>query len=221
MTIRHFGRFTAWIPGLLIAALLFAPGCGDDDPVEPVTDPPSLSPTPSALMRNFKTIYTHQLIEDFTALLHPDFQMILLSGTCQDWGWPSDMTFGQDNMTTIHVNMFSGQPGQDSVGNAIYPVAEIVIDLLELQGVWVPITEETQFFNEFEGQWANYEVLIKFWNADLSHNFEVQQQVNFYVIEVTIGDDTGYQLLGIRGLPLYQKVEGESFGWGDILAAYR
>jgi hypothetical protein len=220
MIFQNFRRFTLLIPSLLLAALLFLPGCGGDDPVDPVVDPPFVPPaTTAALMLSFENNYTEMLIEDFSDLLHPDFQMILLARTCQNWGWPDSTTFDKTEMIAIHDNVFSGLLGLDPNGNTVHPVDRILVDVLELQGTWAKIPEDDLYFGGYDGWWGCHQVELQFWDADNSHRFVVYQAVNFFVTEVTIEGNTGYQLLGIRGLPLFRKTDEAT--WGDLLALYR
>ena len=181
--------------------------------------PAPAATTPEMLMVNFSGSYEEMLIDPFTDLLHPDFQMILLSGTLEDWGWADGFYFNFTDMVTIHTHIFSEEPGMDVDWNLIHPIGSIVIDLLEPQGAWNPIPEEDLRFGGYEGMWANYEVGIKFWDAYLSHNFWVQQSVNFYVAPVTENDSTEYRLLGIRGLPPLGK--SDEISWDSFLALYR
>ena len=67
---------------------------------------------------------------------------------------------------------------------------------------WAPIPEDDLWFGGYNGKWAPYRVNIQFYNADLSHKFEVQQRVNFYIAPVEEGGRTIYKMLGQRGLPL-------------------
>ena len=183
-----------------------------------IGDPPPAT-TPNILMANFKASYEEMLSDPFTEMLHPDFKMILSPGTLDEWGWDDGFYFDRTDMAAIHANLFGGEPGEDADGNTVHPIDSIVVDLLYPMGAWSPIPEEDLYFGENEGQWANYMVIIRFWNTDLSHNFKVQQSVNFYVAEVTENESTEYQLLGIRGLIPGRK--SEEITWDGFLAIYR
>ena len=199
MTIRSLGRIAAWVPGLLVAILLFMPGCGDDDPGDPAADTTQPSKNPILTLR---LSYQEQEIDIFTDLLHPDFQTILLSDTCELWSWPLGATFDQAEITSIHNNMFSGLAGRDSYGNAMPPIDSLVVDLLEPMTDWAPIPEDDIYFVGIDGEWATYSVNIRFINTDFSHEYGVDQQVIFYVAPVTIDGHAGFQLLGIKELDM-------------------
>ena len=220
MIVRYFGRFIALIPGLLIAALLFVPGCGNDAPGDPVSDPIVPLPLLSELMKNFEAIYTEQLTDSLADLLHPDFQMILPSETCELLSRPIDAALDRAEMIAIHSNMFSGQPGRDESGNAIPAVDRIVIDVLEPQGAWIPITDETQFFSEYEGLWANYKISVQFYNTEQTLEYEVQQRVNFYVAEAMPGGNAEFQLLGIQGLGMDSNLATDLTSWDAVLVLF-
>ena len=57
-------------------------------------------------------------------------------------------------------------------------------------------------FGGYDGSWGNYRVNLQFFNADLSHKFEVLQEVNFYVVPVDVNGREKWLMLGQRGLPL-------------------
>ena len=209
---------------LLAAALLFVGGCSDDseDPVPPeLEQEPLVIASPDSLMSRFETIYTDMQIYDFTDLLHPDFEMSLLAEVLENWEWPVDFTFDRDDMISIHVNMFGGLPGVDQQGNEVHPVDSIEIPLLDPQAAWTAVTSEDGYFGQTENaKSATYQVLIQFYNADISHKYEVQQEVVFYVADISGDEETeNYRLLGLRGLPLYNKTDEAS--WGQVLSLYR
>ena len=191
---------------IFVIALLVAPaGCifspdekGNDDYED--NELPWAS-TPDILMSNFEEVYTGMLINEFTDMLHEDYQTILLSGTLEDWGWSDNFTFDKSVEVAIHTNLFGGASGVDSDGNPVHPIDSIEVDLLELQGDWDVIPLDDLDFGGYDGQWGNFEVFLHFWNADASHEYEVQQNVNFYVAPVVVEGRTKFLMLGQRGLP--------------------
>ncbi len=187
---------------LLIAPMgcIFSPDDGGDGGGGDTGMPPAT--TPEQLMKNFKTVYTEMLIDDFVDLLHEEYKTILLSETLDEWSWASDFYFNYTDEVTIHTKMFRGDPGVDANGNTVHPIDSIVVDLLEPQTTWDDIPEDDQWFGGFNGKWAEYRVNIQFFNADLSHKFEVQQRVLFYIVPVQENGRTIYKMLGQRGLAL-------------------
>jgi len=209
---------------LLAAVLLFVGGCSDDsdDPVPPeLEQEPPVIASPDALMDGFETIYTDMMIYAFTDLLHPDFEMILSAEILDDWDWPVGFTFDRDEMVSIHANMFGGQPGADSSGNSVHPIASIDIPLLDPQTAWTAVTSEDEYFGQSDNaKSATYRVILQFYNADISHKFEVQQEVVFYVADIAGDEETkNYRLLGLRCLPLDYKTDEAS--WEQVLSLYR
>ena len=219
----HSSRsFSSIIFGILFfVALLGAFGCSDDDPADPAleAEPEFLATTPDSLASLFRIAYQEMQIDDFTALLHPDFEMILLADTLEDWGWPEGYTFDRAEMVSIHENIFLGQVGEDRDGNLIQPIGSIEVPLLWLDGEWGPILEDDLNFADFEGMWGLFEVNFQFYNAAASHRHSVQQQVKFYVAPVVENGTTRYELLGINGLPLYRKTE--QINWGGFLTRFQ
>ena len=219
MTARQFLRFTVSLSIFLIAALLFVSGCGDDAPGDPAPGP-VVPPPPSEFIKIFGAVYTEQLADSLADLLHPDFQMLLPSETCELWSRPLGAVIDQAEMISIHRNMYSGLAGRDAAGKAIPAVESIAFDVLEPLGTWVPITNETQFFGEHEGLWAKFKINIQFFNTEKTHTYEVQQHVNFYVAEVTSGGNTELQLLGIQGLDNDSKSGTDLTSWEAVLVLY-
>ena len=191
----------------MVIALFIAPaGCifSPDDGGDGGGDDTGLpwASTPDILMSNYRIVYTEMLIDEFTEMLHKDYKTILLSETLEDWGEAADFYFDYTAEVEIHTKMFRGDPGLDSQGNPVHPIDSIVVDLLENQGTWDPIPQDDIDFGGMEGKWANYRVNLQFFNADLSHKFEVHQQINFYVVPVVENGRNKYLMLGQRGLPL-------------------
>lgn len=192
---------------IIIPALLAAPtGCifsPDDDPTPTVVTedlPPAR--TPEQLLKNFRTVYAKMDATGYRDLLHDDYKMMLLPETKETWGWEDNYYFDKTEEVAIHTKMFSGEPGHDAAGNLVHPIDSIIVDLLEIQGTWEKIEEADIDFGGYTGgKWANYELLIQFWDADRSHKYEVQQDVNFFAVPVTEDGETIWKMLGQRGLP--------------------
>lgn len=193
---------------MMVTALLIAPsGCifspddgGGDDPVD--TGLPFAS-TPDILMSNFREIYTGMLVDEFRDMLHENYKTILLNGTLDEWGWEDGYYFDYTEEVNIHTNMFGGEPGFDADGNKRHPIDKIDVDVLEPLTGWSATPSDDLLFGEIANMpastWANYRVDISFWDADLSHRWVVQQQVNFYVTQVQENGRTKYLMLGQRG----------------------
>ncbi|MEN8007444.1 MAG: multiheme c-type cytochrome, partial [Candidatus Krumholzibacteriota bacterium] len=205
------------IIGITMASLLVVPGCGNDDPVDPEADPEVPFTLPSRLVQEFGSAYTNKLTDSLSELLHPDFRMILPSETCELWNLPKDTTFDKSEMTSIIRNMFSGQAGRDVSGVSVPAVGGIAMDILGPLGEWIPITPETGFFGEYEGLWARYDINIQFHDPEQTPTFEVRQQVDFYVAEVTDDDGIGLRLLGIRELPMAPDAGKDLATWSAVL----
>lgn len=190
---------------MTLAALLIAPaGCifsPDDDPtIDPVVTELPPAKTKEILMSNFKKVYEDMNIEGFINLLDENYKTILLAETQDQWGWADDFYFNYTDEVSIHRKMFRGDPGVDPNGNTVHPIASIEVDLLEQMVGWLDIPNDDIDFGGYEGQYAPFRVTIQFHDADLTHRFLVQQQVNFYVIPVEQDGQTIWKMLGQRGV---------------------
>lgn len=158
---------------------------------------------PDKLMQNFETIYTEMRIDDFREMLHPAYKTILLPSTLAEWqngGNPlAEDVFYRDDEVRIHENMFSGNTGLGALGETIPPIDSITVDYLSKSGAWEPIPESDPNFAGHGGYWALFNVLLYFNNPD-QHRYEVQQDVEFYVVPTDDGGKTKWLLLGQRGL---------------------
>lgn len=217
MKMRKYSIHPAMTLGIIMASLLAIPGCGSDDPVDPETDPDVPSAVPNGLVQEFGSAYANILTDSLSELLHPDFQMILPSETCELWNRPNDTTLDKAEFTSINHNMFSGQAGQDVSGNYVPAVGSIVMNVLEPLGEWIPITPETGFFGEYEGLWASYDIHIYFISPEQTPTFEVRQQVKFFVAEVEDDDGIGLGLLGIRELHMDPDSGMDLATWSAVL----
>ncbi len=175
--------------------------------------------TPRQLVTNFCYAYQEMDIGTLADLLHPDFKMLLLSETLDDWGFAQDFHFDYSTAMGIHTNMFRGDPGMDSSGNPVHPIDHIVVDLFEPLAAWALISEEDSDFGDSGGFMSPHMINIQFFDASFAHKFEIQQQVVFYIKSVTDGGSPDYKILGIRPLPLYAKTDNAS--WDGLLAMYR
>lgn len=220
MKMRLYPTQPEVILSIMMVVLLVVPGCRNDHPGFSANDPMVPSPLPSELVKDFEVAYTQQLTDSLAKLLHPDFQMILPAETCELRNRPLDATFDKAEMVSINSNIFSGLAGRDASGYAVPGVNSIVISLFEPQGDWIPITRETEFFSEYEGLWASYKINIQFYNAEQTHKYDVKQQVNFYVTAGTKGDNTGLQLLGVQGLPVYSETGTALTTWSAVLVFF-
>lgn len=203
---------------LILTSLLGLAACSDDS--EPIVDPPSLPEfpnTPEILIYKFKDAYEDMSLDDLESLLADDFQMIPSYLTRLMWGWDAGDVFDRATFVAIHDHMFSGLPGQDSNENTVHPIATIEVDLLEQMIGWEVIPEEDEYFGGMEGEYAPFRVTIQFHDADLTHRYLVQQQVNFYVQSIQVDGSTAWQLLGLQGA--YLKTDETT--WDSVCALYQ
>jgi len=184
-----------------------------------------LNTNPDILMSNLKTIYETMDDNNFATMLHPDFRMVLLQSTIDDWAQSSypleENYFDHDSQIQIHQNIFTHLGGTNEMGMLIPPIDSISVTIMEKNGIWEPVEDSTEYFGDFDAYWVQYSILMHFNKPDYSR-FEVNQVIDFYVIQ---GDDETWSLLGIKGWPGYSTNDPtlvtDSVTFGDILSLYR
>ena len=200
--------------------LLTLAACGEDDgPVEPTPEPWTPPTSTAELLNGFTTALVEMNIVELSRLLHDDFEMVLLSETCEAWEWPVGTRLDRTQFVDLHENMFSGQAGTDSRGSSVHPVASIIVDLFEAQDIWKDIEADDPWFADVAGGFAPYRVNLQFFNAERSHKYEVQQRVHLYAVPVTIAGVDGFQLIGLGPLPLGKSATDEA-SWCTVCALY-
>ena len=215
---------------LIFSALFssFLAGC-DDDPISTETPPVIIGPeppigTPDILMANLKTTYEDMDSSRFEGLLNPDFRMILLQSTIDDWAnssTPLEEDFFDHNAeVTIHRNIFEGLGGLDELGRSIPPIDSISVTIMEKNGIWEPVEAADEYFGDFDAYWAQYTLLMHFNKPDASR-VEVSQIIDFFVIQ---DGDENWSLLGIKGYPMGANAlptVTDNVSLGDVLSLYR
>jgi hypothetical protein len=194
---------------LMALALMVGPaGCifSPDDDDGNVGGNDNALPYPSdteILIANFKRIYTEMRIDDFKAMLHSEYKTVLLPSTLEEWndaGNPlAEDVFYREDEINIHQNMFSGNTGLRPNGDTVPPIASIQVDLLSKLTSWELIPESHVHFAGQGGYWALFHVNLSFYLPDGSR-FQVQQDVEFYVVPTDDNGRTKWLLLGQVGL---------------------
>jgi len=210
---------------LWTSALVLTTGCKDDNTVTPPPDPkPVIIDDPDQLMQFFLTSYNEMDFDLYTALLHPDFRMMILPSTVNDWaGGDAPLAypyFTRDETLAIHANIFSGNAGQTPLGSPVPPVATIDVDVLQKDGIWELISEADPEFAGQDGYWVAFNVLLYFNNPD-NHRFEISQVIEFYVAPIDVAGQESWHLLGIRGLDSNKILATENTHYCGLLSLYR
>jgi hypothetical protein len=221
-----------WGPFLIVALvcgfMMFTmTGCSDDDPVQPPDndDPVVLPANPDALMMGFRQAFDDMDLELLATLIHPDFKGMLTASTLAEWasaGSPLLFTyFERDTVVAIHENIFAGETGRRPSGDTVPPVHSIEVDLLSKATEWEAISAGDEHFGGQGGYWALFHLNISFYLPDGSR-FNVQQDIEFYVVPVEIDGVLGYQLLGWREIEPFGALKvTESATLGGVLTLYR
>ena len=121
----------------------------------------------------------------------------------------------------IHANIFNDSTGLDPAGNPVSSVTGISVDLMEKVGFWTQVDPEMEHFGDFAGTYScRWTVLIHF-NLQGFSRFELNHDVILLARPVTVGEDSGWELVGIVPRTYSATNKTESIGWDEVLALYR
>jgi len=168
---------------------IFSP---DDDPVVQTTPPePELAPalTADALMSDYKDIYEARDIDDYRYILSEDYIFVPKG---------DEVAYNYDTEINITNKMFTEIAGEGGI-----VISNIVISLLDPQGVWRATPDDDPNFGGFpNSQYRQYEVNFKFY---LSGENTVFQSTGFVVYYVTTVEEQhegstveAYKFLGTK-----------------------
>ena len=181
---------------------------------------------PDLLVMGFGDAYEGMLTEDLSAMLAEDFQFIILPATLEEWanaGNPlGSSSFDRTTFAAIHANLFGGESGLGPAGNLVPSVAGIEVAYLEKQGAWSSILLDDDHFGGTDGYRALYSVLL-FFNTPDQFRFQVNHDVEFYVVAEEVAGVEIWKLLGMVGHQPYGAVypATETTTWDMVLSLYR
>ncbi len=211
---------------LLLAVVLLMVGCSDDSPDTPeVVVPDPLPPTENTLVENFVIAVEAMSYDDLAFILHEDFRLSFLQSTIDEWDGSdhplSGEYFDRTAMLDIHENLFGEVEGMDPHGQTISHVESISFAVFDKEGTWEPVEEGDVFFADYpEAYHVRYNALIHFYNPAY-HRWEVDQMLDLVAVPIVDGETTGWQLLGILGLPQFSALATEQISYDGVLAMYR
>jgi len=206
---------------LATAVLLTAAGCSEDDPVKVQDDDPVTGPATTAeLVAQFRTTYEAMDVENYQALLDPDFLMLLTAETTGDFP-DVGPTLDFDEEERIHTRMFSGDNVSDPNGGLVPGVQGIDFPVLMALTGWSQ-TDDTDNFPDTV--WAAYEVVFHFNRGQEYSTLKVEGTVKIYARAhetMIAGTAHSYFLMaGMTDLTQFMK-STESHCWGSVKALYR
>ncbi len=206
---------------MALAGMMILAGCSDDDdPVRVEPDPPIGPKTPNELMVHFQAAYETMDLENYLALLDPEFLMILRDETIIDFpdvGTTLDFTKEEQ----IHQRMFSGELLTDPDGNFVPGTSAIVFNVFMALAAWEPSDDEGPFPGTV---WAPFELDLLFDRGQSFSTLKVDGTVEIYAraheTEVGGTPTTYYLMAGMVDLTGNGKGT-ESGPWGSVKALYR
>jgi len=206
---------------LAAAVLLTAAGCSEDDPVKVQDDDPVIGPaTTDELMAQFRTTYEAMEVENYLALLDPDFLMLLSPETTGEFPEVGPtLDFAEEER--IHTRMFSGEAVIDPNGVFVPGVQGIDFPVLMALTGWSQ-TDDTDNFPDTV--WAAFEVVFHFDRGQSYSTLKVEGTVKIYArAHETMVAGTAYSyflMAGMTDLTQFMK-SAESICWGGVKALYR
>jgi len=166
---------------LILALLVLAAGCNKDDPVGPVDEAPlkdlPFPDSPTQAMANFVTACERLDAEEYAALVHPDFRMVLQEKTraaFPDLGPELD----RDQEVRIAGRMFGGETVTDPDGEPVPPVTSVAFLTFQALDVWTAVDPGDPVPGNLA---APYEVRILFSRGEQYTQMEIAGQVRFYL----------------------------------------
>jgi hypothetical protein len=175
--------------------------------------------TPSQCMQNFVTAYEAMDLGSYRdEILSPDYTFVLLPETVEEFDLPDNLYEHADEIA-ISEHMFSGRPNAE--GRVL---ANIQIQVLQPEGVWLPVPVNDPYFGGYPGAiFCNYSLLMYF-NIQGNFRYEIQGNQLFYLAAETIRHDgvmtPRYLLLGQRDLAGWSNKATESTTWSSVKALW-
>jgi hypothetical protein len=221
MEMKKFNNHGRMLAYLLLGALFLLPACGgDEDPVQ-VTEDPRVEPrSPEELLNGVQTAYEAKDLENYLALLDPDFSFVLHPQTTNlypELGGALDF----DLEERIHQRMFSGEAITDPIGNPRPIVRQVYFNAFRALNAWKNSDEPTRFPNSV---WAPFEVDLIIDCGQEFTTYKAAGNLKIYVreyIRMVGGKEVKYyKLAGM--VDLTESGKGvENTPWGLIKVFYR
>jgi len=214
--------FSLVLVAAALAGMMILAGCNDDDPVRVVPDPdPPIGPeSPGELVAQFQTVYEARDLDNYLALLDPEFLMLLNDETIIDFpDVGTTLDFTQEEQ--IHKRMFSGENLEDPNGDFVPGIKGIGFLEFRALAEWLPSDDEDNFPGTV---WAPFELDLLFDRGQQFSTLKVEGMVKIHAraheTEVDGTTIAYYLLAGIVDLTGHGKGV-ESGAWGSVKAQYR
>jgi len=212
------------IMALLLVGIALVTGCSDD-PVVP--DPPvewqsqlPFPDNPMQMMANFQEAQESLDIREYQNLLHPDFEMMLLQETIDQFP-DLGSSIDYDQEMRISGRMFGGEDLTDPLGVLVPGIEQIDFLVLSPLDAWQPVVNKPVSPGT---HWAPYNVVMIFYRGQEYSLLRVEGQVPFYAtVQDSLHDgkmQPFYRLSGQIDLGLKGQTS-ENFSWGHAKAMYR
>jgi len=206
-----------------LAGMMILAGCSDDDDpvtVVPELDPPTAPETADELITQFQAAYQAMNLDNYVALLDPEFLMILQEDTIDhfpEMGTTLDFTEEE----RIHQRMFSGESVTDPQGVFVPAMRTIGFLVCNALDGWSAADDQGRFPGT---EWAPFRVEILFDRGQEYSTLILDGVVKIYVRtheEIVDGKETTHCLMAGMvdftgtGKPV------EPIPWGSVKALYR
>jgi hypothetical protein len=215
-------RRTVLFLGLIVllavsmSGCLFSPEHKKDPPVPPPLIP--FADTPDQLMVNFKAAYGGMKIDDYRAVLAPNYQFILRAADVPA-GQSDRFTFAEE----MHIaeNMFSGNAVQKPDGTTAPGISGITVAVMTRTQTWADVGATDPDFPLTKR--GLYEIQISFARAGYNTIIVTGSQEFFVSVRDSMVNGVAKpfcQLRGQRDLSNGTKAT-EMSSWGGVKSLYR
>ena len=204
-----------------LAGMMILAGCSDeDDPVKVVPDPPIGPGSADELVTQFLAAYEAMDVDNYLALLDPEFLMVLQDETVDEFpDVGTTLDFTQEER--IHQRMFSGESVTDPNGDFVPGVQTIVFSRITALAAWSPSDDLDRFPDTV---WTTYEVVIMFYRGQEFSTLKVTGMVKIYAraheVMVDAEEKTYYLMAGMVDWTGTGKGT-EVISWGSVKALFR
>jgi len=206
---------------VVLAGMMILAGCSDDDdPVRVVPDPPIGPGSADELVTQFLAAYEAMKLDNYLALLDPEFLMVLGPETILEFP-DVGTTLDYAKEERIHQRMFSGESVTDPNGDFVPGVQTIVFNVFTARAAWSPSDDPDRFP---DAVWTSYEVVINFYRGQEFSMFNITGVVKIYArahkVMVDGEEKTYFLMAGMVELTGSGKGT-EEISWGSVKALYR
>jgi len=176
-------------------------GCSEDEPdsgrMIHIPEEVVVLASQDEAMTHFKEVMEERDIDLYRELVSPEF---IFDGK-------DDVVYGYDGELSIMTKIFNELEGESGI-----VISNLVVNMLNPNGVWTETPEENEVFGQFAGSWCRqYDVGFSFYLQGQNLIFRSIGFAVFYMINSGTAEEPDFKLLGITDQTYGHKgVEGHT-----------